>query len=103
MSFNPDLSKQAREMIFSRKSSRVGHPGVTFNSTSVSRTSCQKHLGLYLDEKLNFSHNIKVKISKVCKGIGVIRTLHYVLPRHSLLTIIVPKCNVHNVHNISHL
>ena len=26
-------------------------------------------------------------MSKVCKGIGVIRKLHYVPPRHSLLTI----------------
>ena len=87
MSFNPDLSKQAREVIFSCKSSRVDHPSVTFNNSSVARTSCQKHLGLYLDEKLNFSHHIKEKISKACKGIGVIRKLHYVLPRHSLLTI----------------
>ena len=30
---------------------------------------------------------MKEKISKACKGIGVIRKLHYVLPRHSLLTI----------------
>ena len=87
MSFNPNLSKQAREVIFSRKSSRVDHPSVTFNNSSVARTSCQKHLGLYLDEKLNFSHHIKEKISKACKGIGVIRKLHYVLPRHSVLTI----------------
>ena len=87
MSFNPNLSKQAREVIFSRKSSRVDHPSVTFNNSSVARTSCQKHLGLYLDEKLNFSHYIKQKISKACRGIGVIRKLHYVLPRHSVLTI----------------
>ena len=74
-------------MIFSHKSSRVDHPSVTFNNSPVARTSYQKHLGLYLDEKLNFSHHIKEKISKACKGIGVIRKLHCVLPRHSLLTI----------------
>ena len=87
MSFNPDLSKEARVVIFSCKSSRVDHPSVTFNNPSVARTSCQKHLGLDLDEKLNFSHHIKEKISKPCKVIGVIRELHYVLARHSLLTI----------------
>ena len=87
MSFNPDLSKQAREVIFSRKSSRVDHPSVTFNNSSVARTSCQKHLGLYLDEKLNFSHHIKEKISKACTGIGVIGKLHYVLHWRSLLII----------------
>ena len=32
MSFNRDLSKQAQEVIFSRKSSRVDHPVVTFNN-----------------------------------------------------------------------
>ena len=87
MSFNPDLFKKAREVIFSRKSSRADQSSVTFNNSSFSRTSCQKHLGLYLDEKLNFIHHIKEKISKVCKGIRVIKKSHYVLPRHSLLTI----------------
>ena len=50
MSFNPDLSKQAQEVIFSRKASRVDHPLVTFNKSPVARTPCQKHVGLYLDE-----------------------------------------------------
>ena len=38
MSFNPDLSKQAQEVIFSRKSSRVDHPVVTFNNSPVAQT-----------------------------------------------------------------
>ena len=87
MSFNPDLSKQAQEVIFSRKSSRVDHPVVTFNNSPVAQTLWQKHLGLYLDERLNFSHHIKEKISKAYRGIGVIRKLDFVLPSHSLFTI----------------
>ena len=83
MSFNPDLSKQAEEVIFSRKASMVDHPVVTFNNSPVARTPCQKYLGLYLGEKLNFSHHIKEEISKTCKGIRVIRKLHHVFPRHS--------------------
>ena len=76
-------------MIFIRKASRVDHSAVTFNTVTfpVARTPCQKHLGLYLDERLNFSHHIKEKMSKACKVIGAIRKLHYILPRHSLLTI----------------
>ena len=74
-------------MIFSHKSSRVDNPRVTFNNSSVARTSCQKHVALYLDEKLHFSHHIKEKISKAGKSTGAIRKLHYVLPRHSKLTI----------------
>ena len=87
MYFDPDFSKQAPKLIFLSKSSRVDHRSITCNNFSVARTSCQKHLGLYLDEKLNFNHHIKEKISKACRGIDVIRKLHYVLPRYSLLTI----------------
>ena len=35
MFFNPDLSKQDQEVIFSRKASRVDHPVVTFNNSSL--------------------------------------------------------------------
>ena len=55
MIFNPDLSKQTQEVIFSRKTSKISHPTTTFNTVPVAHTPCQKHLGLYLDEKLNFN------------------------------------------------
>ena len=61
MSFNPDLNKQAQEVIFSRKMTKSSHPQVFFNDIPVSRVSFQKHLGIYLDEKLNFNHHIKEK------------------------------------------
>ena len=51
MIFNPDLSKQAQEVIFSRKTNKISHPTTTFNTVSVAHKSCCKHLGLYLDEK----------------------------------------------------
>ena len=87
MIFNPDLSKQAQEVIFSRKTNKINHPTTTFNTITVARTSYQKHLGLYLDEKLNFNHRINVKISKGNKGIGIIKRLSHILPRKSLITI----------------
>ena len=52
MIFNPDLSKQAQEVIFSRKTNKISHPNTTFNAVPVARTSYQKYLDLYLDEKL---------------------------------------------------
>ena len=85
--FNPDLSKQAQKVIFSRKTNKVSHPTTTFNTVPVAYTSCQKHLGLHLDEKLNFSQHINIKISKANKGIGIIKRLSHILPRKSLLTI----------------
>ena len=51
MSFNPDKSKQAQEVLLSRKTQRVIHPPTIFNNIPVVCSSCQKHLGIYLDEK----------------------------------------------------
>ena len=87
MSFNPDKSKQAQEVIVSRKAETVSHPTANFNNMSVVCSSCQKHLGIYLDEKFNFSNRIKEKISKANKGIGILRKLCNVLPRNFLITI----------------
>ena len=75
MNFNPDLSKQAQEVIFSRKPVKVSHPSITFNTAPVARTPCQKHLDLYLDEKLNFHDHINAKILKANKGIEIIKRL----------------------------
>ena len=61
MIFNPDLSKEAQEVIFSRKTNKISNPTTTFNTVPVACILCQKHLGLYLDEKLNFSQHIKSK------------------------------------------
>ena len=42
---------------------------------------------MYLDEKLDFGHDITEKIAKANKGIGIIKKLHGALPRRALLTI----------------
>ena len=42
MSFNPDISKQAHEVIFSRKRSVITHPPLTFNNIPVAQTNSQK-------------------------------------------------------------
>ena len=59
MSFNPDISKQAHEVIFSRKRSVSSHPPLTFNNIPVAQTNSQKHLGMQLDKKLNFEEHLK--------------------------------------------
>ena len=73
MSFNPDVSKQAQEVIFSKKIQKLFHPTVLFNNIPVQCSTVQKHLGVYLDEKLNFNTHITEKIGKASKGIGVIK------------------------------
>ena len=51
MSFNPDPSKQAQEVIFSRKTKKEYHPPLAFNNNNVSETNSQKHLGVVLDNR----------------------------------------------------
>ena len=51
-------------------------------------TQLKKHLGFYLDEKLNLNTHIRQKISQASKGIGIIENLFKILPRNSLLTIL---------------
>ena len=62
MSFNPDASKQAQEVIFSRKNNKPHHPTLHFNQSEVKQTDSQKHLGVILDKKLNFNQHLKVVI-----------------------------------------
>ena len=74
-------------MIFSKRNQKLFHPTVLFNNILVQRRTVQKHLGVYLDEKLNFNTHITEKIGKASKGIGVIKKLFKSLPRNALLTI----------------
>ena len=41
---------------------------------------------MHLDEKLNYNTHIKGKLSKVLKGIGLLRNLSNKLPRQALVT-----------------
>ena len=87
MLFNLDPSEPAQEVLFSRKKKTQSHPEISLNNIPVERSSYQKHLGLILDEKLNFKQHIDNAISKINKGIAVIKKLRYSLPRKSLITI----------------
>ena len=48
MSFNPDVSKQAHEIIFFRKGSIVSCPRLNINNIPVAQANSQKHLGCSL-------------------------------------------------------
>ena len=51
ISFNPDPSKQAQEIIFSRKKIKSSYPSVYCNNIPVSSTSVHKYLGMLFDDK----------------------------------------------------
>ena len=87
MSFNPDPSKQAQEVLFSRKIQKTCHPSIYFNNKSVKQVPSQKHLGLILDKKLNFQEHLVNILNKVNETIGLLRKLQSILPREPLITI----------------
>ena len=87
VSFNPDRSKQAEEVIFSWISKRSTHPPLVFNNNNVSQTYSQKHLGVILDFKLTFEEHLNNVLAKVNKAVGLLRKFRNILPRTTLITI----------------
>ena len=87
MNFNPDTTKQAQEVIISRKVKKTGHPPLLFNNASVTWISSQKYLGVILDNQLKFDDHIKMVFRKISKTIGLLCKLHNFLPRAALITI----------------
>ena len=73
MLFNPDPKKPAQEVSFSRQNQIQNHPTISLNNVQVERTTYQKHLGVILDEKLNFKEHADSTISKVNNGISLIK------------------------------
>ena len=57
MSFNPDPAKQAEQVIFPQK--HPEHPAIYFYGSEVETVPHHKHIGLILDETLNFAEHIK--------------------------------------------
>ena len=78
---NPDPTKQAQEVIFSRKSSSLKqlYLDLQFNGLIVVKRKTQKHLGLELDERLNFREHLKDKFAIVTKGIGMLKILSNII------------------------
>ena len=85
-SFNSDLSKQAQEVIFSRKLKKVCHPPLRYYNNNVPQASSQKHLRLTLDNRLTFEQYLTNVSNKISKTIGLLLKLQNILPRPALLT-----------------
>ena len=67
MKFNPDLNKQATELLFSCKKNGPNHPSLFFNESVVPEVKERNHLGLKLDSKLFFEKHVNEKITKAKK------------------------------------
>ena len=75
MLFNPDPTKLAQEVIFSKKKKTQTYQTISLNNIQVEKVPYQKHLGILLDEKLNFKQHVDSAILKINKGISVIKNL----------------------------
>ena len=87
MTFNPDHSKQAQEVIFSRKFKKATHPPLLFNNNNVFQVNSQQHLGVILDVKLSFEEHLKNVFNETNITIGLLRKLSNLLLRQALVTI----------------
>ena len=87
VNFNPDTSKQAQEVLFSRNMKVTAYPQLAFNNNPLHETATQKHLGMFLNFKLNFQEHFQNMLNKVNKTLGLLRKLQNTLPRPSLFKI----------------
>ena len=85
--FNPDPHKPAQEVLFSKKKKVSIHRVISVNDIQAEKVSYQKHLALFLDEKLSFKYHIDNSLCKVSKGIAAIKRLRHALLRNLLFTI----------------
>ena len=61
--------------IFSRKRNKPHHPDISFNSNPIKKRFYQKHLGMFLDSKLDFDEYVRGVFDKTSKSVGPIRKL----------------------------
>ena len=85
MKFNPDVTKQAIEVIFSSKYIKGIHPPLSFNGIPVTRKDSTMHLGIILNEKLNFRKHILESIEKAKKGLSLMKFLAKFVNRKTLI------------------
>ena len=99
--FNPDISKQAVEVIFSNKNNIASPFPLTFNGIPVKQVIDTKHLGLILDSKLNFSNHMNEKLGKARSSIGVMKQVKKWVDTKSLENIyklyVRPHYNLFNI------
>ena len=63
------------KLFFHKKRNKPEHPPISFNGIPVKRDSETQHLGIILDDKLNFRNHIASKIKVATKGLGLLKYL----------------------------
>ena len=81
MVLNPDITKEVIEVDFSCKNIKPDHPERSFGGMPITRQPFTKHLGVYLDARLNFSKHIN---ENAMKGISLLKFLSKYVDRNVL-------------------
>ena len=87
MSFNPDPSKQAHEIIISCKSKRTTHSPLVFNNNNVSKALVLFPNTPGCQIKLTFEEDVNNVLAKVNKAVGLLCKFRNLLPKTALITI----------------
>ena len=77
-----------KRVFFSRKIEKASHPPLKFDNNSVKQVQFQKHLGVYLEDELDFREYLRNIFKKVNRTIRLLRKLqNNNILRASLVTI----------------
>ena len=80
MNFTLDPTKKAHQLILSCKVQMTKHPPLFFHQIVVPQTSLQKHLGMFLDSKLNLKEHLKTNFLETDKTIYFINYFKLFFP-----------------------
>ncbi len=84
MIFNPDINKQAVEVVFSSRNIPTIFDDLSFHGIPVKKVGETKHLGLILHNKLLFESHLDKKIKKAKQGVGLMKQIYPYVPRFTL-------------------
>ncbi len=71
-------------LIISRKSTQYAIPNISLDGCNVNFVREHKHVGVWLDNKLDWKTHIQNLANKANKRMGILRRFKYSLPRHAL-------------------
>jgi len=83
-------------MIITNKCIPVNHP-VKFGPNILEPVASARFLGLTVDDRLNFSIHAQDVVSRMARGIGVMRRLLNLLPPSTLRSLFYSLIYCHNV------
>ena len=89
LEFNPSLSKQAIEVLFSNKRTKTKLDPLIFNGFLIKQLEETLHLGLKIDSNLDYKLHIEKKLAKSRSGLGLMRQLKKWVSHEVLVNIYV--------------